>query len=62
MSRYAPRPELTPEDAALMGLPVLDRDHGDARHWDAPELQSISLGILFRPHREDDEDADEEET
>ncbi|WP_158713023.1 hypothetical protein [Streptomyces sp. NRRL S-1813] len=47
---------LTPEDAALMGLPVLDR--GDPRHWDATELQEISLGALFRPWDEDHEDAD----
>ncbi|MGG7572564.1 hypothetical protein [Streptomyces sirii] len=44
---------LTPEDAALMGLPVLD--HGGIREWDSADLESVSLGVLFLATDEQDE-------
>ncbi|WP_157880175.1 hypothetical protein [Streptomyces natalensis] len=44
---------LTPEDAALMGLPVLD--HGETSQWDTAELESISLGVLFLASDEEGE-------
>lgn len=49
---------LTPEDAALMGLPVLD--HGGPRQWDSADLESVSLGVLFlETDEEEEQDLDE---
>ncbi|MFD9813960.1 hypothetical protein [Streptomyces sp. NPDC059080] len=55
------KPNLTPEDAALMGLPILSRDRGDPHHWEAPEFQRISLGLLFQPSDDEAEGAGEAE-
>ncbi|MGA4948636.1 hypothetical protein [Streptomyces lydicamycinicus] len=49
---------LTPEDAALMGLPVLD--YGGTRQWDSADHESVSLGALFLATDEEEEhDLDE---